>query len=78
VVNYNFFPPFGVCKLLVGVYSSSGLSPQGAGLMGKKQDHHLALQEVNRATTALPDGKRDGKRGFKPVAWWEKHEWGHF
>jgi hypothetical protein len=46
MINYNFFPSFGVCKLLVGVCSSSGLSRQEAGLMGKRQAHHPALQEV--------------------------------
>jgi hypothetical protein len=55
MVNYNFFPSFGVCKLLVGVYSSPGLSRQEAGLMGKKTRFSPALQEVKKAIAALKE-----------------------
>jgi hypothetical protein len=65
MVNYNFFPSFGVCKLLVGVYSSPGLSRQEAGLMGKRQDCPPALQEVKRAIAAF----FDEKKGLKLVGW---------
>jgi len=63
MVNYNFFSSFGVCKLLVGVYSSPGLSRQEAGLMGKKTRLSPALQEVKRAIAAF----FDEKKGLKPV-----------
>jgi hypothetical protein len=62
VVNYNFFLSLGVCKLLVGVYSSPGLSPQEAGLMGKKTRSPPALCCMKKA-------RRDKKSDYSSSRW---------